>query len=202
MNHQGTQTLPHPPERVWQALLDLRVLSACIAGSEGFERAGENACKGRVTVAAGPLAPRVEGTLAVVESVALERCTLQFSGEGGGAGVAEPVRGECRVELRRAGVGATRLDWSAQARVGGGLAEIGAGPLASALRGRTEDFFLRFAAQLNGAPVVAAETQAAAAPAGLPWATPKLPGPPVKGWARAVAVALGGGMVYWLCFKG
>ena len=203
MNYQGTQTLAHPPERVWQALLDPQVLSACIAGCERFERVSDNGYTSTVKIAIGPVAARFDSSITLVDVAAPERCTLQFAGQGGVAGFG---KGEARVVLRAEAGGGTRLDWNANAHVGGRLAQIGSRLIEATVRKMSEDFFRRFAAQLNDAPAGSAAAVASAgsgeAPAAAPAAVAPSARPPVKAWARAVAVALGGGMVYWLCFKG
>jgi len=195
MNYQGTQLLPHPAERVWQALLDPQVLSGCIAGCEQFERVDDNHYKSTVKISIGPVSARFSSTVALADVVAPQRCTLQFAGQGGVAGFG---KGAAQVQLLPQDGGAsTRLDWSAEAHVGGRLAQIGSRLIEATVRKMSEDFFLRFAAQL--AKLAQHEAVATMPTAEAPAVRTR---PPVKAWARAVAVALAGGMVYWLCFKG
>lgn len=192
MNYQGTQLLPHPPASVWQALLDPQVLAGCIAGCEQFERVGDNDYTCTVKISIGPVSSRFTSTVALTDVVAPERCTLVFSGQGGVAGFG---KGEARVQLLPQGDGtATQLDWQADAHVGGRLAQIGSRLIEASVRKMSEDFFLRFGAQLHQAvPVVAVAEPAAVAVAAKP---------PVQLWARLVTAALAAGTVWWLCFKG
>ncbi|MFZ4287146.1 CoxG family protein [Variovorax sp. HJSM1_2] len=151
MNYQGTQQLAHPAEKVWAALLDPVVLRQCIAGCEKFERAeGEDGLNYNCTVkvAIGPVSARFTSTLNLLDVVAPSSCTLQFSGQGGVAGFG---KGEAKVQLLPQDGGAsTQLDWQAESQVGGKLAQMGSRLIDAAVRKMSDDFFQRFAAQLNG----------------------------------------------------
>lgn len=201
MNYQGSQLLPHPPAIVWRALLDPEVLRACIAGCEQFERVAEFDYKSLVKISIGPVSARFASTMTLADVVAPQSCTLQFAGQGGVAGFG---KGAAKVLLLPQDGGAsTQLDWSADAHVGGRLAQIGSRLIEATVRKMSEDFFQRFAEQLAmhaaaQSPQVAVASSVADAP-GVPVASAK---PPVKAWARAVTVAIAGGVIYWLCFKG
>lgn len=206
MNYQGSQLLPFPAANVWQALLDPEVLRACIAGCEQFERVGEFDYKSTVKISIGPVSARFASTMALADVVAPLSCTLQFAGQGGVAGFG---KGAAKVVLMPQDGGAsTQLDWSADAHVGGRLAQIGSRLIEATVRKMSEDFFQRFAAQLAAqAPTVdiasaVADSADTAYPADAAAVSPAPAKPPVKAWARAVTVALAAGVIYWLCFKG
>jgi carbon monoxide dehydrogenase subunit G len=189
MNYQGSQFLPHPPERVWQALLDPQVLAGSIAGCEQFERVGEHDYKSTVKITVGPVSARFTSTVALADVVPPHSCTLQFAGQGGVAGFG---KGEARVQLVPRDAG-TQLDWQADAHVGGRLAQIGSRLVDATVRKMSEDFFVRFAAQLaQGAPVAVPASAEATA----------VTKPPVQWWARVVTFGLAAGTIWWLCFKG
>ncbi|APW36194.1 hypothetical protein RD110_02335 [Rhodoferax koreense] len=197
MNYEGHQLLSHPAADVWQALLDPEVLRACIAGCERFERLGESEYKSMVKISIGPVSARFASTMTLAEVVAPQSCTLQFAGQGGVAGFG---KGSARVLLTAQDGGAhTRLDWSADAHIGGRLAQIGSRLIEATVRKMSEDFFERFAAQLAARPPQADVPSPVAEVPVAPAASAR---PPVQAWARAVAVALAAGLVYWLCFKG
>jgi carbon monoxide dehydrogenase subunit G len=196
MNYQGSQLLPHPPDRVWQALLDPQVLAGCIAGCEQFDRTGDNSYKSTVKITIGPVSARFTSTVALTDVLPPHSCTLQFSGQGGVAGFG---KGEAKVRLMpRDGGAGTQLDWEADAHVGGRLAQIGSRLVEATVRKMSDDFFVRFAAQLDqpapGATAVASPARESAAIAAAK--------PPVPWWARLVTLALAAGTVWWLGFKG
>lgn len=162
MNYSGSQNLPHPIERVWQALLDPQVLQQCIAGCEKFERTGDDEYKSTVKISIGPVSARFASTVTLADVVQPSSCTLKFAGQGGVAGFG---RGEAHVRLTPE-AGGTRLDWDADAHVGGKLAQIGSRLIEATVRKMSDDFFVRFAAQLQSAP-----QDEGAGPAAAPGAT-------------------------------
>jgi carbon monoxide dehydrogenase subunit G len=188
MNYQGSQLLPHPAERVWQALLDPAVLRQCIAGCETFERVGDNDYKSTVKIVIGPVSARFSSTVTLADVVPPTQCTLQFAGQGGVAGFG---RGEARVVLAPEGEG-TRLDWNADAHVGGRLAQIGSRLIDASVKKMSADFFVRFAAQLDAPTEAAAPAQAATAVASPRSAIP------MKALRIAVALVLAAAMAWWL----
>lgn len=190
MNYQGSQLLPHPAERVWQALLDPAVLRQCIAGCETFERVGEDDYKSTVKIVIGPVSARFNSTVTLADVVPPTSCTLKFAGQGGVAGFG---KGEARVVLTPEGEG-TRLDWNADAHVGGRLAQIGSRLIDASVKKMSADFFERFAAQLN-APAVAAG--AAAVPA-VAADSPKPTTISLKAVRIAIAAVLAAAMAWWL----
>jgi carbon monoxide dehydrogenase subunit G len=168
MNYSGSQNLPHPIDHVWRALLDPQVLQQCIAGCETFERTGDEEYKSTVKVSIGPVSARFASTVTLADVVAPSSCTLKFSGQGGVAGFG---RGEAHVRLYPE-TGGTRLDWDADAHVGGKLAQIGSRLIEATVRKMSDDFFVRFANQLqstqdgDGANPSAIDPQPATAPTG------------------------------------
>lgn len=166
MNYQGSLSLPHPVDKVWQSLLDPQVLQQCIAGCEKFEHAGEDEYKSTVKVSIGPVSARFNATVKMVDVAGPVSCTLKFAGQGGVAGFG---KGEAHVRLSAEEAG-TRLDWNADASVGGKLAQIGSRLIDASVRKMSDDFFVRFVAVLNQRALAVAQVTTAsashAAPAG------------------------------------
>ena len=195
MELQGERLIPASVDKTWAALNDPAVLKACIAGCESVERTGDDAFTAVVALKVGPVSARFKGNLQMTNIQAPNGYTINFDGQGGVAGFG---KGAAQVQLLPQDGGAsTRLDWSAEAHVGGRLAQIGSRLIEATVRKMSEDFFLRFAAQL--AKLAQHEAVATMPTAEAPAVRAR---PPVEAWARAAAVALAGGMVYWLCFKG
>ena len=184
MNYQGTQGLEHPVQRVWDALLDPAVLRQSIAGCESFERTGDTTFACTVKVSIGPVAARFTSQVELQEAQPPHHCTLRFSGQGGVAGFG---KGEARVVLVETGPAQTRLDWSANAQVGGKIAQLGSRLIEGTVRKMSEDFFQRFAAQLAvptpASPAAAAVVaEAEADGARWPWITALLLGTAALVW--------------------
>lgn len=191
MNFQGTQVLNQAQQRVWDALLDPEVLRQSIAGCDRFERTSETDYASSVKVSIGPVSARFASTMSLLDMTPPAACTLRFAGQGGVAGFG---KGEARVTLTAVSPTSTRLDWQADAQVGGKLAQLGARLIEGAVRKMSEDFFQRFAAQL-----AASGTEAPAETTALP-VTPAAPAPSVVVPDRVwVAALLGGGalLLWW-----
>ena len=167
MNYQGSQSLPHPVDRVWQALLDPVVLQQCIAGCEKFERTGDDEYKSTVKISIGPVSARFASTVTLADVVAPVSCTLKFAGQGGVAGFG---KGEAHVRLTPE-EGGTKLDWDADASVGGKLAQIGSRLIEATVRKLSDDFFVRFANQLQGQDPTAGKAASPADAAVMPATT-------------------------------
>lgn len=158
MNFQGTQTLNQPLQRVWDALLDPAVLQQCVAGCDKFERTSDTEYVSSVKVSIGPVSARFASTMTLLEMTPPSGCTLRFAGQGGVAGFG---KGEAKVALSAVSATETRLDWTADAQVGGKIAQLGARLIDGTVRKMSEDFFQRFAALLAASPSDAAPGEAA-----------------------------------------
>jgi hypothetical protein len=87
--------------------------------------------------------------------------TLRFDGQGGAAGFAS---GEARVALAPAGDSGTTLTYTANAKVGGKIAQLGARLIDGAAAKLADDFFTRFAERMTPAPAEIATAAPAVAP--------------------------------------
>lgn len=159
MDFQGSQLLQHPAPTVWRALMDPAVLQQCIAGCEKFEYLGGDDYSSTVKVSIGPVAARFTSKLSLSDLVEPTSCSLHFSGQGGVAGFG---KGTAKLQLVQAEAGQTQLNWTAQAQVGGKLAQIGSRLVEGSVRKMSDDFFAKLAAYLNASPAEAAKASQAA----------------------------------------
>lgn len=196
MNYQGSQNLPHPLDRVWQALLDPVVLQQCIAGCEKFERTGDDEYKSVVKISIGPVSARFASTVTLADVNAPVSCTLKFAGQGGVAGFG---KGEAHVRLSSE-EGCTKLDWDADASVGGKLAQIGSRLIEATVRKMSDDFFVRFANQLQlqnpsteGTATEVEPGASSAAPASRQWLSRD-----AKKIIMSAAAVLAATLIWWL----
>jgi carbon monoxide dehydrogenase subunit G len=150
MEMSSTRLIAAPPEDVWTALNDPHALAACIPGCESFTRESDTQWRAVVAAKVGPVSARFTGTVELADVVPPTRYTLKFQGQGGAAGFAN---GEARVELAPAAGGQTALAYSANAQVGGKLAQIGSRLIDGVAAKMADEFFERFAARF--APVEA-----------------------------------------------
>jgi uncharacterized protein len=153
-----THTLPVAQARAWEALNDTSILKACIPGCDSIEADGENAYNVGMTAAVGPVKARFKGRMQLTNIDAPHTYTIVFEGQGGAAGFS---KGSATVNLEPGDEdGTTRLSYSANAQVGGKLAQIGSRLVDGAARKIAAEFFKRFSAQLAGPEVSESEPHA------------------------------------------
>ena len=152
-----THTLPIAQQRTWDALNDTEILRACIPGCESIDPDGENAYLVALSAAVGPVKARFKGRMQLTDIDAPNAYNIAFEGQGGAAGFA---KGNARVTLEPDGDAATKLTYTANAQVGGKLAQIGSRLVDGAARKIAGEFFKRFGAQF------AADADSATAPDG------------------------------------
>jgi carbon monoxide dehydrogenase subunit G len=157
MEINGTQVIPASRMEVWNALNDPTILKQCLPGCESVEQSGEGAFRVVVATAIGPLRARFTGTLRMTEANPPQSCVMVFEGQGGAVGFG---KGSTTVALSETS-GGTELTYSAQAQVGGKLAQVGSRLIDGVAKKMSDDFFKAFRKQL--APDVADEALAASA---------------------------------------
>jgi carbon monoxide dehydrogenase subunit G len=154
MNLQGERIIPASVEKTWLALNDPQTLKACIAGCESIDATGENQYLAVMAVRIGPVNAKFKGRLQLSDIVALQSYKINFDGQGGVAGFG---KGSANVSLLPEGTSgeATRLNYTADAQVGGKIAQIGSRLVESAAAKIADDFFKAFEARMT-APVAPA----------------------------------------------
>lgn len=136
MTLDGTYTFHAPRDRVWQALMDPAVIASCVPGCEGLEPLGEDRYRAKVVAAVAAISGSYEGTVAMVDKVALESYRLVVSGQGK-TGL---VKGESRVALRDQG-DTTIVDVTGTMEVSGMIARMGQRLIGSVSKMMMDRFF-------------------------------------------------------------
>ncbi len=147
MDFNGRYVIPAPVEAVWEAINDPEILKACIPGCEQLDKTSPTDFAAVVTLKIGPLKAAFKGKVTLSDLEPPLRCKLTGEGQGGVAGFA---KGQADVELAPEGSG-TVLSYTAQASVGGKLAQIGQRLIDGAAKQIADDFFGRFTAALTAA---------------------------------------------------
>jgi len=146
MDLSGEYRIPAPREHVWAMLNDADVLRACIPGCEELEKTGDNAFSARVTTKVGPVKATFNGHVTLEDIDPPNSYTISGEGKGGVAGFAS---GGANVRLAEDG-DETVLTYSANAKVGGKLAQIGSRLIDSTARKLADQFFAKFAEMASG----------------------------------------------------
>lgn len=166
MEMTGEQRIPVPQQRVWQGLNDPEVLKDCIPGCDAIDRVSDNEYRVAMTAAVGPVKARFNGKLRLADVNPPTSYTLSFEGSGGAAGFG---KGSARVALTPEGAG-TKLTYTANAQVGGKLAQVGSRLIDGVAKKMADDFFQRFNNKLAG-PALAGPKEVSMPSAKGPWLT-------------------------------
>ena len=148
MEMSGSRSVPSGLEATWRALNDPETLKACIPGSESVQRVSDSEYRVVMTARVGPVSAKFNGRILLCDVTPPLSYTMKLEGQGGAAGFAN---GEVRVALKSEDPG-TRIEYSAQAQVGGKLAQVGSRLIDGAAAKVADDFFARLVERLGGAP--------------------------------------------------
>jgi carbon monoxide dehydrogenase subunit G len=189
MDMQGSRHLAVTQQQAWDALNDPEVLKACVPGCEKLEATGENQYAVTVAVKVGPGAARFNGKIALDDVLPPNSYTLAFEGQGGAAGFG---KGNAKVMLAPPAEGCgCELTYTAQAQVGGKIAQVGQRLVDGVAKSMAEDFFQRFDAEMQRrhpeAYAAAATAAAAGAAGGEVAAPPTGSGIPMWVWIAGAA---------------
>jgi carbon monoxide dehydrogenase subunit G len=183
MDMTGEQLIPLPQQRVWEALNDPEVLKACIPGCESIEKISESEYAVVMTASIGPVKARFNGKLKLSDLNPPNSYSIAFEGSGGAAGFG---KGSARVELVPEG-SSTRLRYTANASVGGKLAQVGSRLIDGVARKMADDFFVRFNEKVAPPPAVADTASAVDADDVIP---PGVKYPTMPTWVWIVGAAV------------
>ncbi|MEU0486372.1 carbon monoxide dehydrogenase subunit G [Streptosporangium sp. NPDC006013] len=217
MKLAGSAVLGIDRDRVWSALQNPAVLVRTIPGCERLEETGPDTYRMTVTAGVASIKGVYQGEVALSEPEAPERFVLRARGQGA------PGTVDATVQVRLSEVeGGTRIDYDAEAVIGGMIGGVGQRMLGSVARKTAGDFFSAVENHLvsgvsavsGEAPVatVPAEATAPAAPGVTVEAGPahvferpaKQPRAGVPAWSLLAAfgmgagVALGSAVIGWL----
>lgn len=154
-----SRSIPAPVAVVWRGLNDPAILKDSIPGCETFEQVSDGEWRAVVASRIGPVQARFTGRVLLSDVRPGEGYTLKFEGHGGAAGFAS---GEARVSVAAQGESATTLSYTASAKVGGKIAQLGSRLVDGAAAKLADDFFARFSERV--VPAAAEIATAAAAP--------------------------------------
>lgn len=145
MQLSNQQTLPVNQQQAWEALNDITLLQSAIAGCESITPAGDHQYDVAITAAVGPVKARFKGKLRLEDLMPPTSYTMFFEGQGGAAGHG---KGSAQVRLEPVNAHETVLHYSANASVGGKLAQIGSRLVDMAAQKMANDFFATFNSKL------------------------------------------------------
>lgn len=146
MKLEGSQIIAADRATVWAALNDPEVLKQCIPGCQSLDKVDETHFTAVVKQKVGPVSATFNGEVELQNLNPPESYTIAGEGKGGAAGFA---KGGADVSLREV-EGGTELTYTAEAKVGGKLAQLGARLIDGFAKKQADTFFATFKQTVEG----------------------------------------------------
>jgi carbon monoxide dehydrogenase subunit G len=137
MKISGSNVVAQPIDKVWDAILDPRVLVATIPGCERLEETGEHQYAMTVTAGVASIKGTYSGSCSLSELKERESLTMKLQGAGA------PGTVDATVDVAFADLGSegTRISYEADAVVGGMVGGVGQRMLSSVSKRMAGEFF-------------------------------------------------------------
>ena len=136
MKIEGTYIFKAPRQKVWEMLLDPKILAQCMPGCEALKEVGPDRYEATMKVGIASVKGSYKGKVAIKEKQPPSHYVL--SGEGsGGPGF---MQGDMSIDLEEKS-GETVLKYCTDARVGGLIAGIGQRMLGGIAKIMVDQFF-------------------------------------------------------------
>ncbi|MPZ74810.1 MAG: carbon monoxide dehydrogenase [Nitriliruptorales bacterium] len=152
MKVTGSTVLNAPREQVWGALIDPAVLVRTIPGCEQLTQVGPDSYRATVNAGVASIKGVYSGEVKLTDQAEPSAFVLHASG----AGAPGTVSADVRVTLAEADGGGTRLDYDADAIVGGMIGGVGQRMLTSMAKRTADEFFAAVNDELTGRAELAA----------------------------------------------
>ena len=146
MEIKGSYLFNAPVERVFDALLDPNALRICIPGCERFEAVESDLFAVTVRIGVAAVKGTYGGTVRLKDIARPSEYTLEAEGISGPGFVKATVGMRLEAQSDK-----TVLHWSADARIGGRIASVGARMLGGIATHTANQFFECVAQQISGA---------------------------------------------------
>lgn len=151
MRIAGSHTIGAPREDVWKALHDPAVLARTLPGCQQLEVVGPDRYAATVNAGVASIKGVYKGEVELTEKQEPERYTMRASGAGGPG----TIHADAAVTLHEEG-GATRIEYDADAIVGGMIGGVGQRMLVGVAKKTAGEFFTAVERDIVEGPVPAA----------------------------------------------
>jgi len=136
MKFEGIYTFKAPREKVWQVLLDPKILAQCMPGCEELKEIGPDQYEANVKVGIAA----VKGTYKAKISIKDKQPPSHYVLSGQGSGSPGFMQGDVVIDLEEKG-GETQLKYSTDAKVGGLIAGVGQRMIGGIAKMMIDQFF-------------------------------------------------------------
>ena len=161
MKIAGSNLVDQPVEKVWDALLDPRVLVATIPGCERLEETGDHTYAMTVTAGVAAIKGTYSGSCSLSDLKDRESLVMKLQG----AGAPGTIDATVNVRFSEPSSGQTEISYDADAVVGGMVGGVGQRMLSSVSKRMAGEFFSNVGTAISApSSVEPIETTAAGAP--------------------------------------
>lgn len=136
MKIEGVYTFNAPRDRVWQVLLDPKIIAQCMPGCESMNEIAPDEYEAVMKVGVASVKGTYKGKVAIKDKQPPSHYVLSGSGSGGPGF----MQGDVAIDLEDAD-GKTLLKYSTDAKVGGLIASVGQRMLNGVAKMMVEQFF-------------------------------------------------------------
>ncbi len=136
MKIEGSYTFNAPRERVWQVLLDPKIMAQCMPGCENLNEVGPDQYEATMKVGIAAVKGTYRGKVSIKDKQPPSHYVLSGAGSGGPGF----MQGEVAIDLEE-NDGRTVLKYSTDAQVGGLIASIGQRMLNGVAKMMVDQFF-------------------------------------------------------------
>ena len=143
MHIQNSYTFDAPPRAVWDLLVDIDAVAACLPGCESMDPIGENRYRVVLTMGIAAITGRYEGTIEMTDLEPPNSYRLVVEGRG----TPGFVTGGGAISLRESD-GGTQVEVDGTVQVGGTIARVGQRLIGSVAKRMMDRFFACLQARL------------------------------------------------------
>lgn len=136
MKIEGVYTFNAPRDRVWQVLLDPKIIAQCMPGCESMNEIAPNEYEAVMKVGVASVKGTYKGKVAIRDQQPPSHYVLSGSGSGGPGF----MQGDVAIDLEEAN-GQTLLKYSTDAKIGGLIASVGQRMLNGVAKMMVDQFF-------------------------------------------------------------
>ena len=120
MEISGQHRFSAPRERVWELLLDPKVLQQCLPGAEELVEIGPEEYEARMKIGVAAIRGAYQGRVKIVDKNEPNSYRMEVEGKGS----AGQISGDAKIDLVEDDQG-TLVNWTGNANVRGTLARVG-----------------------------------------------------------------------------
>ena len=136
MQISGQHRFSAPRERVWELLLDPRILQQCLPGAEDLVEVGPEEYEARMKIGVAAIRGTYQGHVKIVDKVQPSSYRMAVDGKG----PAGQISGDAKIDLTEDGE-ETVVNWTGNADVRGTLARVGGRVMQPAAKMIVNQFF-------------------------------------------------------------